>query len=123
MTHQQWLQSLFNSIDNKDTNAFVSHLSEDCIFRFGNMPAVTGGDAIREAVGGFFASIKTISHEITEAWATADQVSCHGMVTYQRHDDSLLSVPFANIMKKPSGANIASEYLIFAAISELYSES
>jgi len=120
LTENQWLQSLFNSIDNKDTTAFLEHLTDDCGFRFGNMPAVYGRDSINQAVTAFFDSIKSVSHEIVESWSTTEQVSCHGMVTYQRLDGGLLTVPFANIMKKKAGSERIHEYLIFADTSELY---
>jgi len=121
LTEQQWLKSLFISIDNKDTNAFIGHLSEDCVFRFGNMPTVSGSEAISQVVGGFFDSIKSVSHTIIESWSTAEQITCHGMVTYTRIDGGLLTVPFANIMKMKIGSSLADEYLIFADTSALYS--
>ena len=120
MTEHQWLQGLFNSIDNKDTTAFLGYLTDGCSFRFGNMPAVNGRDSIGQSVTAFLDSIKSVSHKIVESWSTAEQLTCHGMVTYQRLDGGLLTVPFANIMKKKAGSERIHEYLIFADTSELY---
>ncbi|MFZ4703491.1 MAG: nuclear transport factor 2 family protein, partial [Candidatus Methylumidiphilus sp.] len=64
MNTQQWVSQLFSTIDKKDSSGFKTFLAEDCIFRFGNMPPVTGSEAIGEAVHQFFQSLKSITHEI-----------------------------------------------------------
>ena len=118
MIEQNWLSNLFSAIDNKDTNTFTSFLSEDCAFCFGNLPVVQGKNDIGEFVSGFFDSLKSLSHEITEQWDIPTGTICHGKVTYTRLDDSVLTVPFSNILKlNDQGIN---EYLIFADTSRLY---
>lgn len=112
------LSQLFQSIDDNDANKFAGFLSEDCTFRFGNQPAVTGRDAAREAVAGFFDSIGGLSHHLAEFWEVADGIICHGTVTYTRKDGSTLAVPFANILKFRD--SLISDYRIFADTSELY---
>ena len=101
-----------------NAEGFVSHLSEDAIFKFGNADAVAGKAAIQDAVAAFFGSIKGIRHHLLETWAQADAVICRGTVAYTRHDGSELSVPFANILKMRDG--LISEYLIYIDTSELY---
>ena len=109
---------LFRSIDEKDLQGFVSLLAQDCVFRFGNQPAVTGVNAIEDYVAGFFESIALLSHEIIASWDIPGGVVCHGHVSYTRHDGSILKVPFANILKlSPAGI---SDYRIFADTSQLY---
>ena len=56
MTPLEWTPTLFASIDAKDTSRFLSFLSDDASFRFANLPAAVGQDAIRQAVNGFLAS-------------------------------------------------------------------
>ena len=113
------IDSLFQSIDSMNTDAFTGFLSENCTFRFGNMPEVTGRKDIREFVGNFFASIEALSHEILEYWNVSSGIICHGNVTYIRKDGSGLTVPFANILKTDSGKIV--DYSIFADTSGLYS--
>lgn len=112
------LTPLFQAIDARDAGAFADFLADDVVFRFGNAEAATGKDAVTRAVAGFFDSISRLHHEIHDAWAQGDTLICHGNVTYQRHDGSELTVPFANILKG-SGDGIR-EYLIFADTSRLY---
>jgi len=70
------------------------------------------------ATGGFFASIAALEHEIAERWEVPGGWVVHGVVSYTRQDGSVLTVPFA-ILLKTATAGIT-EYLIFADTSELY---
>ncbi len=63
-------------------------------------------------------SIASISHEIRDTWNVPDGVICHGQVSYVRKDGSVLSVPFANVLKM--GSQHIDKYLIFADTSMLY---
>ena len=112
------IDSLFQAIDSKNIEKFSSFLSENCVFRFGNMPEVVGNNNIREFVDSFFNSIQALSHEILESWSVPDAVICHGKVTYVRKNGSKLTVPFANVLKMDSDR--ISNYSIFADTSELY---
>lgn len=119
MSTPNWFKQLFENIDKMDTDGFVSVLTDDAIFKFGNAEAVIGKPAIGEAIAGFFSSIKAISHEILDTWELPGTVICRGNVTYTRHDSSQLTVPFANIFKIEN--DMVKEYLIYADISSLYS--
>lgn len=112
------ISELFKAIDSKDLQGFVALLAPGCTFKFGNLPAVNGAGEIEKFVAGFFESIDSLSHEIQDSWDVADGLICHGLVSYTRKDGSVLTVPFANIMK--SGATGIDEYLIYADTSQLY---
>ena len=109
---------LFQSIDNQNMDTFLSFLDEDVTFRFGNMPEVHGKENVKEALGGFYKSIKSLSHQIDEVIGKKKILVCNGAVTYTRHDSSKLSVPFANVFKL--NGKLIREYLIYVDISELY---
>ena len=113
-----WTRQLFQSIDGKDTNAFLSFLHDDVEFRFGNAAPVFGKAAVGEAVRGFFSSIKEVHHELKETWCERGVIICHGTVSYTRHDSTALSVPFANILNIEN--NRVNKYLVFVDVSELY---
>jgi hypothetical protein len=118
LSDQNWIIEIFASIDDKNIEKFSSFLSDDCSFRFGNFPAVHGIDGIGEFVGGFFDSIASLKHDIADIWTIPDGAVCHGSVSYIRHDNSVLSVPFSNIFKTSNDK--VNEYLIFADTSQLY---
>lgn len=112
------LDDLFNAIDAKDSKAFAAFFSGNCRFRFGNLSEVTGVENVRDFVAGFFDSVASLSHEISESWSIPGGLVCHGRVTYERKDGSSLTVPFSNILKMDSAG--VCEYLIFADTSQLY---
>lgn len=117
MTDRDWVAALFESIDARDAEGFSSFLDDNCTFRFGNLPAVSGAANIRDFVAGFFDSIAAVDHQVAESWSVPDGVVCHGEVSYRRLDDSVLTVPFSNILKTRDGR--IHEYMIFADISGL----
>ena len=119
MENAGWVKRLFSSVDNMDTEAFLDFLEDDALFRFGSEEAVTGKEAIRETIEGFFASIKGLRHEILETWFETGTVICQGEVTYTRKDDSDITIPFVNILRM--GGNRIREYLIYIDIKPLYS--
>lgn len=118
MTDSQWMNRLFAAIDGKDTDAFVGFLTEDAVFAFGNAPPVSGKAAIRELLVGFFASIRALRHEVTDAWTLPEVAIAIGQVTYTRLDGSSLSVPFADVLKMRQG--LVTQYLIYVDASRLY---
>lgn len=118
MPDRDWIIELFTTIDEKNINKFSSFLAEDCSFRFGNLPTVHGLDDISKFVGGFFDSIEALKHDLSDIWVVPEGAICHGMVSYIRHDKTILSVPFSNIFKIENDE--IHEYLIFADTSPLY---
>ena len=118
MLRQQWIEQLFDAIDARDAQRFVSFLAPDCRFRFGNLAPVVGREAVEAFVSGFFTSIDALSHSVIDRWEMPDALLCHGIVSYTRHDRSVLTVPFANVLKFTDAG--VSEYLIFADTSALF---
>ena len=110
-------QDLFNAVDSMDSAAFAQFLTEDCYFRFANLPAVVGKSHIESFVGQFFDSLGGITHELEQYWKNSDALICHGHVTYTRKDRSVLRVPFSTIFKL-RGQQVC-EYLIFVDNSKL----
>jgi len=83
-----WLTDLFAAIDAQDMEAFLGFLSDDIVFRFGSAEAVSGHDAVSEAIGGFFASIAGLRHTVSKVWTGTGSVICEGEVCYTRHNGS-----------------------------------
>lgn len=111
------LDKLFLTIDRKDAPGFAAFFTEEGVFRFGNMPAQHGTEAIAIFVSDFFQSIDTLAHRVDESWEVPGGVVCHGEVTYTRKDGSKLTVPFANILDFGNGG--ISRYQVFADVSAL----
>jgi len=113
------VRDLFQAIDAMDASRFVTHLTPDGVFRFGNWPAVTGHDAARQTVGQFFESIHALHHDLLGTWADGDRVFCQGEVLYTRHDGTKVGpLPFFNLFRIRDGK--IAEYLIYADVSPLF---
>lgn len=119
MRNLDWTPKLFAAIDSMDARAFCRYLSEDGSFRFGNAPAVKGVGNIAAAVGGFFASIQGLRHQIANVWVPADDtVIAEGEVTYTRKNGSTLTVPFVNVFEMKG--DLVDSYKIYIDIAQLY---
>jgi ketosteroid isomerase-like protein len=112
-----WLKNLFEAIDRKDTDGFVSFLTEDACFRFANAPVIRGRKDIANAVGLFFSGIKSIRHRVVNVWKHDYTIICEGEVTYVRQNGSVLTLPFADVFRMQAG--LISDYRIYMDISPL----
>ena len=119
MSHRPgWMDELFKAIDAKDAERFTAFIAANGTFVFANAPAVTGRTAIRDAVAGFFASIRGLSHDVQSVAHDGSQVWSRGIVTYVRHDGSSLTAPFCNYFEMENGA--VRHYQIYVDASALH---
>ncbi|MEJ2053451.1 MAG: nuclear transport factor 2 family protein [Calditrichaceae bacterium] len=109
---------IFEFIDNKDTDGFLSYFTDNSSFKFANADASVGLDNIRQTLNYFFNSIKSLKHELLDTWTHPDSLIFSGNVTYTRLNDTILSVPFVTIIKL-AGEKVK-DYLIYVDASELY---
>lgn len=122
MTEGNWTANrwnhLFAAIDAKDTDTFLSFLTEDAVFRFGSAAEAVGQDAIRDGVDGFFASIAGSTHNIKKVIESDTTLVCEAEVTYQRHDGTELTLPFTNVFEL--NGELIARYKIYIDIAPLY---
>lgn len=111
------VKQLFASIDRKDADAFVSFLTQDASFRFGNMPVINGRQEVKKGVVLFFSGIKSLRHSVHDVWEQDDAIICEGEVTYTRLDGSELALPFADILRMKG--DLIRDYRIYMDISAL----
>lgn len=114
------LDDLFSSIDEKNVERFLRFLTDDAIFRFGSAAPVEGQEEIREAIVDFFGTIAGSKHVLGKMLADNGTLVCEGEVTYTRHDDSEITLPFANVFEFEG--ELISHYKIYADAGPLYSE-
>lgn len=115
-----WLEEIYKTIDAKDSDGFVSFLTEDAQFRFGNAPSVHGREAIKQGVDYFFSSIKSSQHKIVNFWTGDNSVVWQGEVLYTRLDGNQVTVNFVNIFNM-EGDKIK-DYLIYIDNAPVYAE-
>lgn len=114
------LRGMFAAIDSQDASSFASYLADDAIFRFGSAPPVQGKDAIAAAVSGFFSTIAGCTHAIAKTVVDGDTLVCEGKVTYERHDGSTVTLPFADILEYDG--ELIANYKIYIDIGPLLDE-
>jgi ketosteroid isomerase-like protein len=122
-----WANDLYaRSVDNKDAAGFAAAFTPDGWLRFGNAPPITGRDAIREAIAGFFGSFASLSHESTGNYLVGDTLILEAVVTYTRHDGRVVSVPAVTIFRFASDADsdalhpTADQCRIYVDLTPLY---
>lgn len=120
MINSDWVNSLFSTIDAKDSEKFVSFLTNDATFTFGNMPSVTGRINIYDTLVAFFGSIKEIKHHDIQFFDNEQYVIVRGNSTYLRHNGTSLTVGFCNVFEMED--NYIKDYRIYIDLSKLYSE-
>ena len=113
-----WLDDLLASIDEKNTDRFLRFLTDDAVFRFGSAAPVSGTESIRAAVDGFFSTIAGSKHVLDNILVEGGTLICEGEVTYTRHDESKITLPFANIFEMEG--DLISHYKIYADAGPLY---
>ncbi len=115
-----WVGRLFETIDARDVEEFLSFLDPEVIFRFGNSEPIRGRESTREVIAGFFSSVAALRHRLDDIWQVDRQSTCicRGEVFYTRLNGTELRVPFANVFRLRDG-NIR-EYSIYVDASQLY---
>jgi ketosteroid isomerase-like protein len=111
--------NVFADIDAFNPDAFVTHLTPDVVFRFGNADPVSGRQAVREAVAGFFSTIDGLTHHIRNVWEFGDTIIVQADVEYLRKDGKTVTVPNADILVYDG--ELVRDWRIYIDLGPLYS--
>jgi ketosteroid isomerase-like protein len=111
--------NVFADIDAFNPDAFVTHLTPDVVFRFGNADPVSGRQAVREAVAGFFSTIDGLTHHIRNVWEFGDTIIVQADVEYLRKDGKTVTVPNADILVYDG--ELVRDWRIYIDLAPLYS--
>lgn len=84
MNRKEWLETIGEVIDAKDSTGFSNLLTEDGIFKFGNADEVKGRKNVADYVAAFFTMIKGSQHKIVNFWEQGDNVIWQGEVLYTK---------------------------------------
>lgn len=118
MAQSNFIIDMYKAIDAKSGVGMCEFLTEDASFKFANIPAVVGKPNIIAFLDGFFQSIKAIKHTDIDTRSSGSEWFVNGTVTYTRHNDSQLQVPFGVLLKMK--AELIQDYRIYVDASELY---
>ena len=109
---------MFAVADTLDVEKYVNYLAPDVYFRFGNAEPVTGRNAVRDAVGHFFTTIKGLQHTIVREWREGDTIIQQLDVTYTRLDGNRVTLPAVNILRLND--DTVADYRIYVDLAPVY---
>jgi hypothetical protein len=103
-----WIYEYYVAADTLDLDRLLPLHTEDTRLAFANYPVVEGKEGFRAAIGGFWSTIRGMSHQVTGAW------SLHGgrigiaelIVTYTRRDGSQAIVKACTVLRR-RGAQVS----------------
>jgi ketosteroid isomerase-like protein len=109
---------MFAVADTLDVDNYVNYLAPDVHFRFGNAEPITGREAVRDAVGQFFTTIKGLQHTILQEWHDGDTIIQQLDVTYTRLDDKQVTLPAINLLRMHD--DTVADYRIYVDLAPVY---
>ena len=116
-----WLEALYEPADRLDSAGFASHFAPDATLRFANSPEVAGRAQIEASLGGFFATITSMSHRLVRVWEDGQYAAMESVVTYGRDDGQRVEVPAVTTYTRTPTGEVTS-CRIYCDISPVYAE-
>jgi ketosteroid isomerase-like protein len=113
-----WLKDLYSTIDAKDLDGFVDALSEDVVVVFANNPPAVGKDQVRAAIGGFFGTIESMSHNFLNVFVDGETTLLEADIDYGRLDGQHVHVPCLSVLHR-DGEHV-DQLRIFADLAPVF---
>jgi ketosteroid isomerase-like protein len=98
-THRSLLRQIVMADEVLSARGFVQVLTEDASFRFGGAPPTVGKATIEKQVTAFFATVRTLRHDIELVLEQPNLLAYEARVTYTMPDGRTLSLPYANMLR------------------------
>jgi hypothetical protein len=114
-----WYEEVFEHIDNKRVEEFLSFISDDIKLTFANQPCAEGKEAVRSALTVFWQMIYGLKHQFTHVFESEGHVIFEGTVKYTRLDQTAVSVPCVTIIKVSD--ELAKEWRIYTDLTPVFS--
>ena len=97
---EPWARALYGeAVDHKDAAGFAAVFAEDGRLRFANQEAIIGKKEIESAITQFFLAMVTLHHEFKAISRDGNRIFLEAVVTYQRHDGEVVSVPAMTVFE------------------------
>ncbi|PJG45061.1 hypothetical protein CAF53_25925 (plasmid) [Sphingobium sp. LB126] len=112
-------REVFSAVDTMDFSRLRPFLTEDCVFRFANMPAAHGCDAFEAGANQFTSFLSSLRHDVGLVIASDNDVASKATVHYERKDGFKLSCPACSVWRLRDGK--IWEYDVFVDNSQLFS--
>jgi hypothetical protein len=94
------MKEMFDHIDSKNIDSFLTFLADDVEFRFGNAPKLVGKAAIKAAVDIFNSQIVSMEHVLTGVWTPSDDITILEFDSYYtKHNGITVGVPCCVVLR------------------------
>lgn len=105
-----WVRAYYADVDAMRLESFLDRHSADAHVVFGNNPPAVGRDAIAEAVGGLFAQLSALRHELRNLWIVDGGASAvvEALVHYTTGGGFTVAVPAVSLLDRDSAGAVAS---------------
>jgi hypothetical protein len=116
-----WIYEFYRAADSLDIERFAALHTDDVRLTFGNHATSVGKDTLRTGIGGFWNTIKAMSHSLTGAWSLhEDSVGiAEGACMYTRPNDTLHTVKTCTVLRRDTRSARLSEVRIHVDLSGL----
>lgn len=95
-----WVFDFFRDVDAMDRDRIGPWLSPNYETQLGNRPVVRGKEAALDNSARFWATLRSMRHQIEEIVIDGDRAVSLATVTYTRVDGSAVSMPVATYLRR-----------------------
>jgi ketosteroid isomerase-like protein len=98
-----WLQEHYARVDANDFIYVLGRFSNEIVVRFGNRPAATGREAVRELLADVHRHFESSRHLFANVWHQGTTTLIQFDVTYTLHDGSQVPMGTFTILDREDG--------------------
>jgi hypothetical protein len=113
-----WIRAFYTAVDSLDSDALAPLLDDNCAFRVGNAPAITGRENVVEGNRAVTAHFSALRHEIVDVAGDDDRVFVECWVDYTMGDGTTHLLPFVSAFERTHG--LISSVKLFGDMSPLH---
>jgi hypothetical protein len=117
------LKEMFDYIDSKNLQGFLTFLADDVEFRFGNAPKLVGKAEIKEGVDIFNTQIVSMEHVLTGEWTPSKDVTILEFDSYYtKHNGVTVGVPCCVVLRF-NDQHLINDYRINIDLSPVFASA
>ena len=98
------LTEYYDALEAKDVARYSAYYADDMTVTFANAPRLDGAPAFLEALSGMLAQVRSIHHDVVQAWEEDDgRVIFESVGTWTLRDGTQLVVPACSVCTMAGG--------------------
>lgn len=114
-----WYMKYLEAVDSTDAEKYGEFLAEDCVFEFGNQPAVKGKENILNGLRYFWSTYDGEEHILLNILGNDQCFALEALNIYNRKDGKKVTCPAVAITER-NEKGLAKSIRVFIDIAPLY---